>query len=85
VYDHTVPRISSSRPLFLFLYLFRFRSSLYCSRRLSEGSGRTFQNYSSDSKEPPQNLPAESIATCPLESIATCPYPVTRMSAKGDT
>jgi hypothetical protein len=68
---------TSSRPLFLFLYLFRFRSSLYCSQRLSEGSGRTFQNYSSDNKEPPQNLPAEP--------IATCPYPVTRMSAKGDT
>jgi hypothetical protein len=72
VCDHTVPRPSSSRPLFLFL----FRSSLYCSQRLSEGSGRTFQNYSSDSKEPPQNLPAQ--VCCYL------PYP-SRMSAKGDT
>jgi hypothetical protein len=47
VYDYTVPRPSSSRPLFL------FRSSLYCSQRLSEGSGRTVRNYNSDSKELP--------------------------------
>jgi hypothetical protein len=39
VYDHTLPRLSSSRPLFLFL----FRSSLYCSQRLSKAAAGLFR------------------------------------------
>jgi hypothetical protein len=73
VYDHTLPRLSSSRPLFLFLFL--FRSSLCYSQRLSKAAAGLFRTIVPTARNHRR--------TCP--SLLRPAPTLSRMSAKGDT